>query len=432
MKTISQTRSYCKKCAVFHEAFYRQEGNNVFFTVDCPQGAFKHLVSDDAALFKAIRVKAGFGHLPDVPPKLKGKKRFHMLGITNRCNFKCNICYASSNTEQDILQLTPDEIFRLAPKVKKAGGRFLTLTGGEPTLHPDLFTIIKGLKQRGLAVSMSTNGYRVGTEQNFAARLRASGLNIITFSFDTLKKEIQKLYRNNSYITEKMQALKNARAAGLRISTISTVSDYNVRETGDIIHYLAGYAPALSFIILQPYFCSVNPRDANTIFNAEKVVKRERIINELVASGAIDGLSQDHFWPFPQLSLAIHPDCGAIATLACIRGEIAPLDSLLDIRKYYSLINAGGNKTRPALIPLLQLRSALKSARKGKLLQILKCFYGFISGKGNHSLLVILVEGFMDSAYQDEERVRRCTSLVWEKEGKLDHHGCLSSYGMQQ
>ena len=225
-----------------------------------------------------------------------------MLPITNRCNFRCNICFASANTEQDVEQLTPDEIFRLVPDVKKEGGFGVTLSGGEPTLHPDLFAIIRGLRKRGLRVGLSTNGYRLGTENDFAARLRANGLNMIMLSFDTLKENIQQLYRNNTFIAEKIKAVQNAGDAGIRINAVITTSTYNIEETGSVVKFLAGYAPALFMVALQPYFFTVNPRDNNEIFNTEKIVKREEIIHALVASGAIEGLSQDHFWPAPRLN----------------------------------------------------------------------------------------------------------------------------------
>lgn len=85
----------------------------------------------------------------------------------------------------------------------------------------------------------------------------------------------------------------------------------------------------------------------------------------------------------------------------------------------------------PLLLPLMQIKAALQSSRQGKLLQVLKCFYGYFTGKGDHSLILVMVEGFMDSAYQDDERARRCPSLIWQKEGKIEYLGCLTSLGVQ-
>ncbi len=209
-----------------------------------------------------------------------------------------------------------------------------------------------------------------------------------------------------------------------------TSSKYNIEETGSVVKFLADYAPALSIVILQPYFFTVNPNDSNSVFNAEKVVRREAIINALVRSGAIEGLSQDHFWPLPQLNMAIHPDCGAVAILAVVQGKIFPLDRIVDMKKYYVLLGGPGKKIRPALLPLAQMKAALQSVKRGGLLQVLKCFYGFITGRGKDSLLIIAVEGFMDSAYQDEDKCKRCATAMWRKEGMVEQLGCFVSLGM--
>ena len=236
-------------------------------------------------------------------------------GLPASATSDCNLCYAASNSEHAVEQLTPEEIFRIGRQIKKQAGYAIVLSGGEPTLHPELFTVISGLTKIGLEVSLATNGYRISTEPGFAKQLKSAGLQQINLSFDTLKQETQKIYRNNTWVKEKIEAIESARDARLRVIAIATMSKYNIDETGELIAFLTGYAPAVSVAILQPYFFSVNQRDKNELFNEEKIVKREEIIHALVRSGAIAGLSQDHFWPFPQFNLALHPDCAAIAIL---------------------------------------------------------------------------------------------------------------------
>ena len=426
MKRLNKTRSYCKKCAVFHDAFYQQEGNAVFFIVSCPQGEFRHCVSHDAALFNSIRCRARFSQQENIPYE-QYKKHFHLLGITSQCNFHCNLCYAASNSEHAVEQLTPEEIFRIGRQIKKQGGYAIVLSGGEPTLHPELFTVIEGLTKIGLEVSLATNGYRISTEPGFAKQLKSAGLQQINLSFDTLKQETQKIYRNNTWVKEKIEAIESARDARLRIIAIATMSKYNIDETGELIAFLTGYAPALSVAILQPYFFSVNQRDKNELFNEAKIVKREEIIHALVHSGAIAGLSQAHFWPFPQFNLALHPDCAAIAILAVDDGAIYPLDRIVDMEQLFAQLGKYKTIRNPILAGLTLFGSVMKSARKGQKGKLLKCFLGMMRGKGKHSLFIVAVEGLMDSAYQDDERTKRCTAAVWQREGEIKHIGCICS-----
>lgn len=426
MIRLNKTKSYCKKCAVFHDACYQQEGTAVFFIVSCPQGEFRHCVSNDAALFNRIRTRARFSEFENIPYE-QYKKHFHLLKITSQCNFRCNLCYAASNIEHAVEQLAPEEIFSIGKQIKKQGGYAIVLSGGEPTLHPELFTVIEGLTKIGLEVSLATNGYRISTEPGLAKRLKNCGLKQINLSFDTLKQETQKIYRNNTWVKEKIAAIENARDARLRIVAIATMSTYNINETGELTAFLTGYAPALSVAILQPYFFSVNQRDKNELFNEAKIVKREEIINALVRSGAIAGLSQEHFWPFPQFNLALHPDCAAIALLVVDDGTIYPLDRIVDMEQLFARLGKYKTIRNPILAGLALFRSVMKSARQGQKKKLLKCFLGMMRGKGGHSLFIVAIEGLMDSAYQDDERTKRCTAAVWHREGEIKHTGCICS-----
>lgn len=431
MKRLNTTRSYCKKCAVFHDACYQQEDNAVFFVVFCPHGEFRHCVSNDAALFNSIRDRARFSEQQNISCD-QYKKHFHLLGITSQCNFHCNLCYAASNIDGAVEQLTPEEIFSIGRQIKKQGGYAVVLSGGEPTLHPGLFTVIAGLSKMGLEVSLATNGYRISTEPEFAKQLKRSGLKQINLSFDTLKQETQKIYRNNTGVKEKIETIERARDAGLRITAIATMSTYNIDETGELIAFLASYAPAVSVAILQPYFFSVNQRDKNEIFNEEKIVKREQIINALVRSGAIAGLSQDNFWPFPQFNLALHPDCAAIAMLVVDGGAIYPLDRIVDMEQLFSRLGKYKTIRNPLLAGLTLFRSVMKSARAGQRGRLLKCFLGMMRGAGRYSLFIVAIEGLMDSAYQDDERTKRCTAAVWQRDGEVKHTGCLCSLEVER
>lgn len=95
--------------------------------------------------------------------KLKGQ-RVPLGGIfelTERCNMKCLHCYinqpAGSRIEQSA-ELSTAEVKALIDQMADAGCLFLTLTGGEVLLRSDFSEIYVHAKQRGMLISLFTNG----------------------------------------------------------------------------------------------------------------------------------------------------------------------------------------------------------------------------------------------------------------------------------
>lgn len=84
--------------------------------------------------------------------------------FTAGCNFRCPFCHNRDLVVQPDLQecISEEEIFRF---LKKRQGivQGICITGGEPTLQPDLCTFIRKIKQFGYLVKLDTNGYRPGT-----------------------------------------------------------------------------------------------------------------------------------------------------------------------------------------------------------------------------------------------------------------------------
>ncbi len=80
-----------------------------------------------------------------------------LIQITERCNLKCVHCFVSS--EHDGLDLSV-EFFRetLIPYLKSINAERVTLTGGEPLLHSNLFEIIEELKAIVGSITVCTNG----------------------------------------------------------------------------------------------------------------------------------------------------------------------------------------------------------------------------------------------------------------------------------
>ena len=78
----------------------------------------------------------------------------------NGCNFRCPFCHNSELLEAGVEPvMTTEELLAL---LRKRLGILegVCITGGEPTLHPQLFDLLRSVKELGYAVKLDTNGYR--------------------------------------------------------------------------------------------------------------------------------------------------------------------------------------------------------------------------------------------------------------------------------
>lgn len=111
------------------------------------------------------------------------------LSVTDRCNFKCAYCLPQGcEREERERPLALDEVRRLARAFAALGLWKIRLTGGEPTLRPDVVDLVAAVAATpGVRrVGITTNGYRLAA---IAAPLRAAGLTALNVSLDSLDPE---------------------------------------------------------------------------------------------------------------------------------------------------------------------------------------------------------------------------------------------------
>jgi MoaA/NifB/PqqE/SkfB family radical SAM enzyme len=98
-----------------------------------------------------------------------------------RCNLSCAYC----NEYDDVSKPVPVEtMYRRLDRLAKLGTTIVTVSGGEPLLHPDLDLIIARIRRRGMMAGMITNGYLLTAER--IHRLNAAGLDHLQISIDNV------------------------------------------------------------------------------------------------------------------------------------------------------------------------------------------------------------------------------------------------------
>lgn len=104
------------------------------------------------------------------------------LVVTRRCNLSCGYCNEYDHVS---LPVDTDEMLRRIDHVASLGTVVLTLTGGEPLLHPHLDDLIRRSVERGMVCTSITNGYTL--TRRWIDRLNRSGLTLLQVSIDNLK-----------------------------------------------------------------------------------------------------------------------------------------------------------------------------------------------------------------------------------------------------
>jgi MoaA/NifB/PqqE/SkfB family radical SAM enzyme len=104
----------------------------------------------------------------------------HIIPI-RRCNLACEYC----NEYDDFSKAVPTEaMFQRVDKLAALGTSVITISGGEPLLHPELDQIIARIRQRGMIAGLITNGYLLVAER--IERLNRAGLEWLQISIDNV------------------------------------------------------------------------------------------------------------------------------------------------------------------------------------------------------------------------------------------------------
>lgn len=112
------------------------------------------------------------------------------ISVTDRCNFRCLYCMPAEGLEwlpkADILSY--EEIAAIVAQLAPLGLKRLRITGGEPTIRPNLERLIAMLRGTpGIEdIALSTNGVKL---PEYAALYRDAGLDRINMSADSLRAE---------------------------------------------------------------------------------------------------------------------------------------------------------------------------------------------------------------------------------------------------
>ena len=175
-----------------------------------------------------------------------------MVEITARCNMACPLCFAGSTKNGADLPLA-EITRRLRNLLHTAGPVPLQISGGEPTMHPQLPKIICGARELGFTkIELVTNGIRISEQGEYLKRLVEEGLTSVYLQFDGLRKTTYLKIRGRDMSRYRLDSIEAIRAAGLCCTlAVAVVEGVNDHELGDIVHFAANHIDTVRAVNFQ-------------------------------------------------------------------------------------------------------------------------------------------------------------------------------------
>lgn len=180
------------------------------------------------------------------------------ISVTDRCNMACRYCKPAGGgcgptRRRDLL--TVEEFDRIVTSlVRDFGVTHLRLTGGEPTVWPDLEALVRRLNRLPVAdIAMTTNATLLARD-NLAARLREAGLRRLNISLDSLRAERLDQISPSTRLEDVLAGIAAARAAGFAQLKFNAVlmRGINDDEIEALIRFAAAQGGVMRFIELMP------------------------------------------------------------------------------------------------------------------------------------------------------------------------------------
>jgi uncharacterized radical SAM superfamily Fe-S cluster-containing enzyme len=411
------------------------QDDKVLLLKRCPEhGAERVLVADDVDYYR--RCREVFIKKPEMPlvyntpvkwgcPYDCGLCTDHeqhsclsLIEITDSCNLRCPVCYSASGPER--LEHRPLALIeKMLDAVVRNEGHpdVVQISGGEPTLHPDLFTILKMAQSRSIRhLMLNTNGVKIAQDEDFVKRIADSFPDLeIYLQFDSFEREALLDLRGGDLRPIREKALERLNKYDLSTTLVVTLrKGLNDREIGKVIDF-ALTQPCVRGVTLQP------------IQDAGRVEKFDPATDRLTLTEVRRKILEQStvFRPEDLIPVPCHPDALAMAYALKIDGKVVPLTRFVEPDV---LINAARNTivyeedegVRDCLFKLFATNHSPASGASS--LRELLCCLPSISAPANlgyKNIFRVLIVQFIDAHAFDVRSVKKTCIHIVHPDGRL-------------
>ena len=189
------------------------------------------------------------------------------LVVTRRCNLACGYCNEYDDHSPPVP--TVDLLARI-DRLAALNTASITLTGGEPLLHPDLDQLVRAARGHGMIVTMITNGFRL--TRDWIDRLNAADLQGMQISIDNLKPDEVSM-KSLSSVERKLALLSQHARFKVNVNSVLGVSGDRTQDVVTVAETAARYGLQHSVGVLHDHTGTLKPLTPGQMQAYEQVTK---------------------------------------------------------------------------------------------------------------------------------------------------------------
>ncbi|MGW4097347.1 radical SAM protein [Mycobacterium sp. NPDC004974] len=384
-----------------------------------------------------------------------------LADIAETCNLRCPTCFTDSSPDLRHVVPTADVLANVDQRLARENGRIdvLMLSGGEPTLHPDLPELLAQLVARPITrILINSNGVRIANDDRLLDLLTTHRERVeVYLQYDGLSEQAHRHHRGGDLRRTKSQALQRLSEREIFTTLVMTCAlGVNDDEIGDMVR-LALDTPYVGGLTIQPQFGSGRSGEIDPM-------------NRLTHTGVLKRLG-------PQTGGAVtwrdltalpcsHPHCCSVGYLVRDDGDQwRSLVSLIGTESLKDKLGLVSNRIADTEIPrqlrlavqesllgLLSEQSSLSHPQIGDVWRAIceSCDLGMgtlltlassaLPGRRRkirtllgERVVRLTVKPFMDMSTMIEERLIQCCVHVGTRSGQLDsaQHQCAPFCAVQ-
>lgn len=427
-----QTQSLCEECLEVVPAKILFQHDNVYFQKRCLEhGVQKTLISTDIEYFKRCKeylkpgdmphqfqteINQGCPHDCGLCPDHEQHSCLALFEIIDECNMHCPVCFANSAPGKGNPR-SMEEIEMMLQTLLASEQRpdLVQVSGGEPTLHPQLMDILRRLKASPIRhLMLNTNGIRIARDPHLVEELASlkPGFEVY-LQFDSLKAVALQNIRGQDMRNMRQQALEKLEQHNISTTLVCVVrKGVNDDEIGDIIQFAQQWkcVRGITFQPVQDAGRNESDKPTNRITLSEI---RSRIVE-----------ADNPFGDEDMIPLPCHPENISIGYGIKMGREVVPVTGLLPREELLKGVDntitfEKSTGLKDAFIKLFSL-DACSEQTTDNLQTMLCCLPQIQSGGLTYdNVFRIIIMAFMDKYDFDISSVKRsCTHFV-EPNGKI-------------
>jgi uncharacterized radical SAM superfamily Fe-S cluster-containing enzyme len=458
---MKETKSLCPECYELIDAVIYNENNTMYIEKSCDDhGTFRDVYWGDALQYQRFgkylhdgtgvlnHITSSNGGCPHNCGICEAHKTSTILAnidITNRCNMHCPICFANAASSGYVYEPTVEQIKEMMTMLynqEPVKCKSLQFSGGEPTLRPELFDLIKLAKEMGFKhLQLATNGIKLAESVDYCRNLRKSSLKTVYLQFDGVTPEPYMETRGFNALPIKHKAIDNCREAGMPIDLVPTViRNVNDHQLGAMVQFVADNIDIIKGVNFQPISFTgridTKKREEQRITIPDVMKKIEEQTDGAVTSDDFYPVSfiipLSHFanaeTGIENVKFSVNPHCGSGTYIYVDKNHnMVPVTRFVDVEGLFEYIEELAHEVDEVRYfkTLARWKGIKKLARgirqhvddsKGpKDIDFARNFYNMLIGHSGNStkvfherMMLIGIMHFQDPYNMDIERIQRC------------------------